>query len=124
MAALLHDTIEDTETFPEEIESCFGVRVLSLVKEVTDDKSLPREVRKQLQIENAVHKSVEAKQIKLADKLCNVRDIGKTPPKDWSKKRQITYIDWAEAVVEGLRGANSKLEEAFDQALASARQSL
>ncbi len=124
VAALLHDTIEDTETSPEEIEGYFGARVLALVKEVTDDKSLPREVRKQLQVDNAVHKSVEAKQIKIADKLCNVRDIGKSMPKGWSKERQVAYLDWAKEVVNGLRGVNSKLETAFDQALARARQNL
>ena len=123
-AALLHDTIEDTETSPDEIENHFGERILSLVKEVTDDKNLPKKVRKQLQIENATHKSAYAKQIKLADKLCNVRDIGKSLPIGWSRERQIAYLDWAEAVVKGLRGSNYKLEVTFDKILARARQSL
>ena len=123
-AALLHDSIEDTETSPNEIEKCFGKKVLSLVEEVTDDKSLPKQIRKQLQVENAVNKSAQAKQIKLADKLCNVRDIGKTPPKDWSKVQCLDYLDWAEAVVKGLRGVNEKLELAFDEILTRARQNL
>ena len=124
VAALLHDTIEDTKTSPKEIEDYFGKRVLALVEEVTDDKSLPKKVRKQLQIESATHKSAQAKQIKLADKLCNVRDIGNSSPKGWSMHQRVTYLDWAEAVVRGLRGVNDRLEEAFDEALVQARKNL
>jgi len=82
-AAILHDTIEDTDTRPEEISDRFGEEVLSLVLEVTDDKSLPKAKRKRLQIETAPHKSYGAKLIKLADKSCNVRNLISIPPTDW-----------------------------------------
>jgi guanosine-3',5'-bis(diphosphate) 3'-pyrophosphohydrolase len=72
VASLLHDTIEDTATSPDEIRMEFGEDVLALVLEVTDDKSLPQHVRKQRQIETAPHKTHNAKLLKLADKICNV----------------------------------------------------
>lgn len=124
IAAVLHDTIEDTETQPEEIEAQFGKEVLSLVLEVTDDKKLEKAVRKQLQIDHAPHKSPGAKQIKLADKTHNVYDISHSPPPDWSYQRRLEYLDWTEKVVAGLRGANAALEAHYDATLAEARHTL
>src|SRR5215204_3255095 len=69
VAAILHDTVEDTATLPEEVEEHFGGRVRSLVLEVTDDKRLAKEERKRRQVSEAPHKSMGAKQIKLADKI-------------------------------------------------------
>ena len=117
VAAILHDTIEDTDTTPEEIKSVFGEEVLGLVLEVTDDKSLPKEDRKQLQIESAMNKSPRAKLLKLADKLCNIHDITVFPPKDWSLKRKQEYLLWSEKVVNGLRGSNKALEARYDEEL-------
>jgi guanosine-3',5'-bis(diphosphate) 3'-pyrophosphohydrolase len=124
VAAILHDTIEDTDTKPDEIEDLFGQRVLSLVNEVTDDKSLPKEVRKNLQVENAPHKSTGAKQIKIADKISNLRDIVHSPPANWSNERRIEYLDWSEKVVAGLRGVNPALENLYDQILNEAKETL
>jgi GTP diphosphokinase / guanosine-3',5'-bis(diphosphate) 3'-diphosphatase len=122
VAALLHDTIEDTKTSSHEIRSLFGEEVVSLVLEVTDDKSLPKEERKRLQIETAHKKSTGAKQIKLADKICNVRDVTNTPPHEWSLDRRAEYLDWTQQVVAGLRGANPALERLYDEALANGRK--
>ncbi len=119
-ASILHDTIEDTETTPEELERAFGARVRGLVAEVTDDKSLPKAERKRLQREHAPHMSRDAKQIKLADKISNVREIGASPPHGWPLERRQEYIAWARAVVEGCRGANLELERFFDRAAAEA----
>jgi len=124
VAAILHDTLEDTDTSENEIEELFGKDVLSLVQEVTDDKSLPKEVRKQLQIEHAPHKSHGAKQIKLADKTSNVRDIANSPPSDWTLQRRAEYLNWAANVVDGLRCANKELETWFDKILADAHEKL
>ena len=88
LAALLHDTIEDTDTSAEELELAFGASVLSLVLEVTDDKTLDKVDRKRLQIENAPKKSSNAKMIKLADKICNVRDITAASPVGWGRERK------------------------------------
>ena len=124
VAALLHDTVEDTGTRPEEIEAEFGAEVLFLVMEVTDDKSLPKPERKRLQVENAPHKSHRAKLLKLADKICNVGDILHTPPADWSLQRRREYLLWTEQVVAGLRGASPRLERRYDELLAEGKQAL
>ena len=124
VAAILHDTIEDTNTTPEEIKTHFGEEVLSLVLEVTDDKSLPKQTRKQLQIEHAPHKSEKAKLLKIADKINNIRDILKSPPKSWSLERMQEYLLWSEKVVAGLRGVNPKLESQYDELLAEGKRSL
>ncbi len=121
-AALLHDTVEDTETSFEELETVFGREIRDLVSEVTDDKTLPKEERKRLQIEHASHLSRKAKLIKLADKICNVRDVANAPPADWSMQRRSEYLDWSERVVAGCRGINADLEWRYDQLLTEARR--
>jgi GTP diphosphokinase / guanosine-3',5'-bis(diphosphate) 3'-diphosphatase len=114
-AAVLHDTIEDTETTAAELENRFGPRISSIVVEVTDDKSLPKQVRKQLQIEHAANASREAKLVKLADKICNLRDILSAPPAGWPAERKQAYFDWAAQVVANIRGIHPGLEAAFDE---------
>jgi GTP diphosphokinase / guanosine-3',5'-bis(diphosphate) 3'-diphosphatase len=121
IAAVLHDTVEDTETTAEEITGLFGATVCGYVLEVTDDKSLPKEERKQKQIEHAPHLSTGAKQIKLGDKISNITDVTDNPPAGWSKERKIEYIDWGEKVVAGLRGVNEELENYFDETVRRAR---
>ena len=121
LAAILHDTIEDTNTSPEEIRDSFGEEVLSLVLEVTDDKSLPKAERKRLQIATAPDKSFGAKLIKLADKCSNIRDLLALPPAHWSLERRQEYLLWTEKVVAGLRGTNTALEEYYDHELASGK---
>jgi GTP diphosphokinase / guanosine-3',5'-bis(diphosphate) 3'-diphosphatase len=101
LAACLHDTVEDTQTTFEELEETFGTEVSHLVRDVTDDKSLEKALRKQLQIEHAAKSSDKVKQIKIADKICNVRDIINCPPHDWSSQRRTEYMDWAQKVVSG-----------------------
>lgn len=120
-AALLHDTIEDTQTTAEELTKAFGKNVASIVLEVTDDKALPKEERKLQQIAHAAHSSHEAKLVKLADKICNLRDILASPPSGWDVKRKQAYFEWAAAVVAGIRGSNSKLEKVFDVLLEKGR---
>jgi guanosine-3',5'-bis(diphosphate) 3'-pyrophosphohydrolase len=124
IAAVLHDTIEDTETTEEEIKELFGAKVCKMVLELTDDKSLPKAERKQLQIEHAPHISIGAKQIKLSDKISNIRDILENPPGGWSDERRSEYINWGEKVVAGLRGANENLENYFDEIVDRAREKI
>jgi len=114
-AALLHDTVEDTETSLDEIEERFGAAVAAVVAEVTDDKRLPKAERKRLQVVKAAAKSDRAKLVKLADKTCNLRDVAATPPAAWSVERRREYFAWAREVVAGLRGVNAGLEGVFDE---------
>lgn len=123
-AAVLHDTVEDTPTTAAELTALFGADVASLVLEVTDDKSLPKQRRKQLQVESAPTKSARAKMIKLADKTSNLRAIASSPPTHWSLARRREYLAWARQVVAGLRGANGWLEASFAEAAAALEASL
>ncbi len=117
-AALLHDTVEDTATTPEELANAFGAHIARIVAEVTDDKRLPKAERKRLQIEHAPHISSEAKLVKLADKICNLRDVAERPPAGWDMQRRREYFEWAKRVIDGLRGTHPRLEAAFDAAYA------
>jgi guanosine-3',5'-bis(diphosphate) 3'-pyrophosphohydrolase len=115
-AALLHDTVEDTATTLQELQEVFGARVARIVAEVTDDQKLPKAERKRLQVERAAGLSPEAKLVKLADKICNLRDVAERPPASWDLARRREYFDWAKRVVDGLRGAHPALEASFDAA--------
>ena len=119
IAAILHDTIEDTKTTLEELRDGFGLPIAAIVAEVSDDKSLPPERRKELQVEHAPHLSERAKLIKLADKICNLRDVANTPPVDWDLNKRREYFDWAKRVIDGLRGVHPQLEALFDVAYAA-----
>ena len=120
--ALLHDTIEDTETTAAEIEQHFGAEIRSIVEEVTDDKSLPKAARKQAQIDHASHLSTKAKLVKLADKIANLRDVATSPPVRWTLERRQEYFDWAKRVVDPLRGVHAGLEQVFDLAFSARPQ--
>lgn len=124
IAALLHDTVEDTATTVDEIRERFGERVARIVMECTDDKVLEKSERKRLQIENAPHKSIEAKCVKIADKTCNLKSILLDPPVNWSVQRQIDYFAWAESVVAGLVGVNVGLDDAVLSVLHEGRSVL
>jgi guanosine-3',5'-bis(diphosphate) 3'-pyrophosphohydrolase len=114
-AALLHDTIEDTDTSVEELRGEFGAQVAAVVVEVSDVKWIGKTSRKRLQVSRAARSSPRAKQVKIADKICNLRDILASPPKGWSLERKREYFDWAKSVIDSLRGANPRLERRFDQ---------
>jgi len=117
-AAMLHDTIEDTETTRDELEREFGAVIANVVAEVSDDKDLPKSERKRLQVEHAATISREARLVKLADKICNLRDMASAHPKGWDLARRREYFEWAKAVVDRLRGTDAKLEAIFDAAYA------
>ena len=121
MAAVLHDTIEDTETTAEELEGQSGRTVRRVVEELTDDKSLEPAVRKQLQTDHAPKLSKAGKAIKVADKIANVQDVTDAPPAKWDLARRIDYLDWTERVVAGCRGTNASLERLYDQVLKRGR---
>ena len=123
-AALLHYTIEDTETTVDELIDNFGERVCSLVQEVTDDKSLPKMERKQRQIEHAKEISEGAALIKLGDKISNVTDITNTPPTDWDSSRRLEYLDWAEEVINNCPKVNEKLENYFAAVIKDGRDEI
>jgi guanosine-3',5'-bis(diphosphate) 3'-pyrophosphohydrolase len=115
-AAALHDTIEDTETTASELVAAFGAEIAGVVVEVTDNKALSKQARKQAQIDHAADLGHRAKLVKLADKICNVRDVASSPPANWPLERRQDYFDWAKRVVDRMRGAHPELEQLFDKA--------
>jgi (p)ppGpp synthase/HD superfamily hydrolase len=113
IAALLHDVVEDQGVTRGQIVEMFGKDVAALVMEVTDDKTLPKDERKRLQIEHAAHISARARVLKMADKTSNLRAIQHSPP-PWPLARKQRYFAWAKAVVDNARGVNAWIEAAFD----------
>ena len=123
-AALLHDTLEDTETTPEELEAEFGKKVCDYVLDVTDDKTLPKDERKRRQIEHAKKISKGAALIKLGDKISNVTDVTNNPPADWDINRRKQYLDWAEKVIENCPKVNDRMENKFQEIIKQGREAL
>lgn len=123
-AAVLHDTLEDTETTPGELEAVFGPEVRAVVMEVTDDKALPRQERKEQQVRQAPELSRRAKLVRIADKISNVHDVLHAPPADWPMEWRLGYVDWTERVVDACRGCHEELEAHYDEVLAEARRAL
>lgn len=114
IAALLHDTVEDTDVTLQELEESFGSDVAGLVAEVTDDRALPKEARKKVQVETAHKKSKRAQTLKLADKISNLRSILASPPVGWSLERKQQYFEWARQVISGIPEPNPYLKAEFD----------
>jgi guanosine-3',5'-bis(diphosphate) 3'-pyrophosphohydrolase len=114
-AALLHDTIEDTETTEEELRGEFGDEIAAIVMEVTDVKWLKKHTRKRLQVSRAARASYRAKLVKIADKIANLRDMLSAPPAGWPIERKREYFDWAKSVVDELRPVHPELERRFDE---------
>ena len=122
VSALLHDVVEDTAQNESQVKDLsgkilkmFGENVLLTVLEVSDNKELPVDERKQLQIQMTPNLSDRAKKLKIADKICNIQDIINDPPEGWPEDRKIAYIHWAKQVVNGARGLNHEMDEYFDE---------
>lgn len=124
IAAILHDTIEDTATTRAEVREGFGEEILKIVLEVTDDKTQEKMTRKRMQVLHAPSLSKPARLIKLGDKLVNCCDILKNPPSNWTLMRRQNYIQWGADVIAQIRGTNVALEKAFDAMLAEAQAQL
>lgn len=119
IAAVLHDVVEDTNVTPAEIKHMFGPTVQRLVVELTDDKTLSKDERKRLQLQEVHSLSPEGKLLRLCDKICNVYDILYAPPGDWDVQRRLDYIKWSNAVVDRIRGTHKVLEQRFDELYAA-----
>ena len=123
-AALLHDTREDTDTTPEELEAEFGKKVCEYVLDVSDDKTLPPDERKSRQIEHAKKISKGAALIKLGDKISNATDVLDNPPVGWDINRRKEYLDWAEKVIENCPKVNDRMENKFQEIIKQGREAL
>lgn len=79
IAALLHDTVEDTECLPEYIEDMFGEEVLKIVLELSEDKSLSKLERKKAYAKSVEFMSEAAVLVSYCDKLHNLQSYCKSP---------------------------------------------
>ncbi len=113
-AALLHDTLEDTDTSPEELDEHFGVTIRRIVEEVSDDMALPKDRRKELQLKRAGQLSDNAKLVRIADKIANLDDMLHYPPAGWNSEKKHAYLQWSRAVVDQCRGVNTALDASYD----------
>ncbi|KAL1922024.1 uncharacterized protein VTP21DRAFT_10666 [Calcarisporiella thermophila] len=118
-AAMLCNTVEASNTTLEELEQSFGKEVRNLVEECSDDKSLPKMVRKHLQIERASSVSFRAKNIRLALKLYRLRDLTRRVPSGWTPLQVQEYFSWAKQVTDRLKGTNHFLEIQLDAVYSS-----
>ncbi len=91
---------------------------------MSDDKSLPKETRKELQVQHAPKLRAGAKLIKRADKICNIKDVIYSPPPNWSIERRLEYPAWAERVVKAMNGCSDRLEEEFYRFLGEGREKI
>ena len=124
VAAILHDTVEDTDATQAELALLFGARVAALVVELTIDKEPHWTDQKKAEIAGAAGLSPDAKMIKLSDKTSNVSDTVTNPPRDWTLQRRRDYLEFARLVASGCRGANAALDAEFDRVMADAEQRL
>src|SRR5262249_36471998 len=118
------DTIEDVGATPDEIKMEFGEEVLSILLEVTDDKSLSKPEIISIGLETARNKSLGARQIKIADKISNIYDMTHTPPHKWSLERKQEYLDSTEKLVDRLRGTNEALERLYDETIEECKRKM
>ncbi len=125
-AALLHDTVEDSDATLEQIADEFGPDVAAIVDAVTDADDitdLPLAERKAKQAEKMRTAPDGAKLVKIADQTSNLTDIVNIPP-GWSVEKRTAYLEGATQVVAACRGASETLEQKFDEAAARMRATL
>lgn len=123
IAAILHDTLEDTTAKPQDLEIQFGSKVLKIVLELTDDMKLSSVKRKRLQVEKAQTLSLEARAIKIADKSCNIDDI-LTTRIGWAINRKISYVQWAIEVISQIGDSHPELYVEFNAIVMKAEEIL
>ncbi len=122
-AALLHDSVEDTATTLEDIETEFGSVIKDIVKELTDDpesEKLPTLERKKLQAEHAKVVNSTVRRVKLADQISNVRYVVEAPSIKWDKQKCIDYVTGAYLIANECSGISVFLDQKFNEVCAKA----
>jgi guanosine-3',5'-bis(diphosphate) 3'-pyrophosphohydrolase len=115
-AAVLHDVVEDTSVSSDDVEVEFGPRVRALVDALTDDKELPKDERKRLQIEHMRHATPEVRMIKLADHCSNIATL----PECWGQERNAEYVRWSAQVACECAGVHEALDREYSARAARA----
>jgi guanosine-3',5'-bis(diphosphate) 3'-pyrophosphohydrolase len=115
LAAILHDTIEDTGTTKKDIANLFGERVANFVHEVTNDPAHDKAQTKFVQITESKTRSIQANMVKVADKTYNLRDMTASPP-NWTREKKIAKTEHARQVVNAMPFVPKRLRAMFDVA--------
>jgi hypothetical protein len=124
ISALLHDVVEDTPTTYEDVATNFGERVAEIVRENSDNMSLPKAERRRARIASMALKSREARIVKMADIISNLRAIAVSPPAGWSTERKLGYLEGCRQVVDAARGTESSIERIFDETAADVERAI
>lgn len=111
-SALLHDVVEDCAISISDIGNMFNDCIAQIVDDVTDPVGLDGEDRKLAQIQKVKNISYAGKLIKVADKICNIRDVLDSPP-NWSIEKKLKYFEFAQAVFNSANIDNPYLIEIF-----------
>jgi hypothetical protein len=124
IAALLHDVLEDTPTRYDELAATFGDRVARIVQENSDDMTLPKPARQRARLAGISKKSREARLVKFADIISNLRAIAISPPAGWSNDRRLGYLNSCRNLVDAGRGSNAEIERVFDDTAKTVEQAI
>lgn len=124
IAALLHDVVEDTAVTGDQLAQTFGERVARIVDENSDDMSLPKDERRRQRISGMAKKSADARMVKTADVISNLRAMATSPPAGWTADRKLGYLEGCRQLIDAGRGANPSLEAVFDETVAATEQAI
>ncbi len=124
IAALLHDVLEDTGTSYDDLVATFGGRVARIVREDSDDMTLPKPERRRARLAGISKTSREARLVKFADIISNLRAIATSPPAGWSNERRLGYLESCLDLVDAGRGSNAEIERMFDDTVKEVEQAV
>ena len=124
IAAILHDVVEDTSASYEDVAKNFGERVAEIVRENSDDMTLPKAERRRARIAGMPLKSREARLIKMADVISNLRAIAVSPPAGWPADRKFGYLEGCRQLIDAGRGTDAAIERTFDQTAADVERTI
>lgn len=111
LAAILHDTIEDTPVKLEDLENQYGRKVAQGVWALTKDENLPKEQQMADSIQKIKKQPHEIWCVKLADRIVNMQE----PPSYWTAERRKKYYDEAKFILQELGKADKYLQNRLQE---------
>lgn len=105
--ALLHDTLEDTDTNFETLRSNFGASVAEGVAALTKNATLPKEEQMQDSLLRITKMPKEVWAVKLADRITNLQ----IPPAHWEREKKVKYHQEAQLIWDILHEGNPFLAD-------------
>ena len=110
--ALLHDTVEDTETTMEEVRDTFGSKIAQGVSALSKNPAMETKVAMMDDsLRRILETSPEVRFVKMADRTTNLQE----PPHHWSKEKIKNYALEAQKIYDQLSGVNAYLDQRLQQ---------